>query len=123
MNADQIENFRKMLAQLEGIHQEMGVALKKNPDKSASAFKVKFVNAVLKQASDVLGSSAPDIGFDGFDPDDLPTASDVSMVVTQFIECAEKVRTENIGRSSGYWFWKADGAFTNIPTAPPKGVK
>src|SRR5690242_198369 len=98
MNLAAIEIFRKMLAQLDALHQEMGSAAKKSPDKTVSAFKVKFANKVLEQAVGILGDSAPALGFSQFDLDDLPTASDVSFIVTQFVECAEKIRCENIKR-------------------------
>ena len=121
MKADEVEAFRKMAAQLDALHQEMLTASKKSPDKPVSAFKVKFVNAVLAQADDVLGASRPALGFSQFDEEDLPTASDMSLIITQYVECAEKVRCENISRHyDGVWHWRVAGSTTEIVTSPPR---
>src|SRR5438270_6604875 len=55
MNAEQVELFRKMAAQLDALHQEATAASKKHPDKPVSKFKVDLANAVLEAAKGVLG--------------------------------------------------------------------
>jgi hypothetical protein len=124
MNAEQVEAFRAMAAQLDALHQEASAAAKKAPDKSVSAFKINLANNILKSAKAVLGKSAPVLGFESFDIDDLPTNSDLSFVVTQFVECAEKVRSENVQRlHNGVWYWTISGAMSQIAAAPPRGSK
>jgi len=117
MKEKQVEEFRKMVAQLGALHQEMTAAAKKGADKPINAFKVKLINTVLAQANSVLGEARPQLGFDAFDDVDLPSASDVSFIVTQYVECAEKVRQENIRKAyDNVWYWKD----TEIVTTPPK---
>ncbi|WP_448034236.1 hypothetical protein [Bradyrhizobium liaoningense] len=124
MNHQEVEEFRKMAAQLDALHLEALAASKKSPDKPVSAFKVNLANSVLEQAKRVLGPSAPAMDFVKFDKDDLPTNSDLSFIVTQFVECAEKVRAENIQRrANGTWYWNISGAFSDIVAAAPKGVR
>lgn len=124
MTEDEIENFRKMAAQLDALHQEATAASKKQPDKPVSKFKVDLANSVLETARNVLGDSAPALDFEKFDVDDLPTNSDLSFVVSQFVECAEKLKAQNIKRSfNGIWYWHLSGALTDIVAAPPKGVR
>lgn len=124
MNHEEVEVFRKMAAQLDALHLEAIAASKKSPDKPVSAFKVNLANSVLEHAKRVLGSSAPALDFVNFEKDDLPTNSDMSFVVTQFVECAEKVRSENIQRrSNGVWYWHVSGSFTEIVAAAPKGAR
>lgn len=124
MNQQEVEAFRKMAAQLDALHLEALAASKKSPDKPVSAFKVNLANSVLEQAKRVLGSSAPAMDFVKFDKDDLATNSDLSFIVTQFVECAEKVRSENIQRrGNGTWYWYISGAFSDIVAAAPKGVR
>src|ERR1700749_288763 len=98
MNKREPEEFRKMAAQLDGLHSETAASSKKSPDKPVSKFKINLANSILEQATKVLGPSAPSLNFDKFNPDDLPSNSDLSFVVTQFVECVEKVRCENIDR-------------------------
>jgi hypothetical protein len=124
MNADQVEQFRKMAAQLDALHQEATAASKKHPDKPVSKFKVDLANAVLEAAKEVLGTSAPTLSFDRFDTDDLPTNSDLSFVVSQFVECAEKVKAQNIKRlHNGVWYWMVNGSMSEIAAVAPKGVR
>jgi len=121
---EEIEDFRKMAAQLEALHQEATTASKKQPDKAVSKFKVELANSVLGIAKQVLGASAPALDFQKFDVDDLPTNSDLSFIVSQFVECAEKLKAQNIKRRfDGIWFWHVNGDLTDIVAAPPKGVR
>ena len=98
MNGSDVEKFRKMIAQLDALYEEATAASKKAPDKPVSSFKIRIANTILKEANSVLGSSKPGMGFLAFDEDDLPTASDLSFVIAQYVECAEKVRCENISK-------------------------
>jgi hypothetical protein len=124
MNAEQVEQFRKMAAQLDALHQEASAASKKHPDKPVSKFKVDLANAVLAAAKTVLGNSSPTLSFEKFDADDLPTNSDLSFVVSQFVECAEKVKVQNITRyHNGVWYWKVNGSMSEIAAVAPKGVR
>ncbi|WP_407193463.1 hypothetical protein [Bradyrhizobium sp. STM 3566] len=124
MTAEEVEQFRKMAAQLEALHQEATAASKKQPDKPVSKFKVELANSVLETAKQVLGTSAPTLSFERFDTDDLPSNSDVSFVVSQFVECAEKVKAQNIKRHfNGVWYWVVDNATSDIVAVAPKGVR
>ncbi len=123
MTNDEVEEFRKMAAQLDALHQEVTAASKKHPDKPVSKFKVELANGVLDTAKQVLGTSAPSLNFQQFDTDELPTNSDVSFVVSQFVECAEKVKAQNIRRINGVWYWQISGTTTGIAAVAPKGVR
>jgi hypothetical protein len=124
MNAQEVEEFRKMAAQLDALHQEATAASKKHPDKPVSKFKVDLANSVVKTAREALGTSAPALDFEQFNTDDLPTNSDLSFVVTQFVECAEKLKAQNIRRSpNGVWYWQISGGSTDIVATAPKGVR
>ncbi|MDA9401499.1 hypothetical protein XH79_22595 [Bradyrhizobium sp. CCBAU 45389] len=112
-----------MAAQLDALHQEATAASKKHPDKPVSKFKVDLANSVLAAASQVLGPSAPTLNFRQFDTDDLPSNSDLSFVVSQFVECSEKVKAQNIRRINGVWYWVISGAMSGIAAVAPKGVR
>jgi hypothetical protein len=80
MNHTEVEEFRKMAAQLDALHQEATASSKKAPDKPVNKFKVDVANSVIEIARSVLGESAPTLNFEKFDTDDLPTNSDLSFV-------------------------------------------
>ena len=124
MTSEEVEQFRKMAAQLDALHQEATAASKKQPDKPVSKFKVELANSVLETSKKVLGTSAPTLNFERFDADDLPTNSDLSFVVSQFVECTEKVKAQNIQRySNGVWYWKVLNSMSDIVATAPKGVR
>lgn len=92
--------------------------------KPVSKFKVELANSVLEVAKKVLGTSAPALNFEKFNADDLPTNSDLSFVVSQFVECAEKVKAQNIQRMhNGTWYWQVNKSMSNIVAVAPKGVR
>jgi hypothetical protein len=65
--------------------------------------------------------------FEKFNEDDMPTNSDVTLILSQYLSCMEKLRTDNIvsaGHWEGHklvvsWFWKN----TKIETSAPLKIK
>ena len=122
--------FRKLLNQLEGLHLEMASLSKKSYTDAINTFKLKLVNQVLNKANEILGDKyKPFPDFDNFDEDNIPTNSDVSIVLSQYINCMESLREENIYSKIQYtssgsvakicWYWEE----TETETYPPKNIK
>lgn len=114
--------FEKLIVQLEGFHEEMSVLVKKSPGDAVNQFKLKFINDIIKQFNALLGEKyKPFPDFETFLPDDMPSTSDVSFILSQYIECAEKYRADNIEEIDfNEWFWKVDGSKGGIRTTRPK---
>ena len=94
---------------------------RKSPNDAVNAFKIKFVNATLKECNIFFGERyKPFADFDTFSFEDLPSNSDVTFIVSQYIECAEKFRADNIVQSHGFWYWQIRADETKIRTSPPK---
>ncbi|WP_221390031.1 hypothetical protein [Dyadobacter sp. NIV53] len=130
MNNSNIDDFKKILNQLEGLHEEISSLSKKSYTDALNVFKLKLVNQVLVRTNELLGKEyKPFSDFIIFNEDDLPTNSDVTLVLSQYINCMESLREENIFSkieytTSGsvaklYWCWKG----TKIETYPPKNIK
>lgn len=130
MNTENIDEFKKILNQLEGLHEEISTLSKKSYTDALNNFKLKLVNQVLKRTNKLLGKEyKPFDNFEEFNEDDLPTNSDVTLVLSQYINCMESLREENISSkieytTSGsvakiYWSWKG----TKLETYPPKNIK
>lgn len=97
---------------------------RKSPNDAINTFKLKLVNATLKHANEFLGAKyLPFADFDLFSEDDLPTNSDVTFVISQYIECAEKFRSDNIVIHRGVWCWNIDDPNIMLRTAAPKKLK
>jgi hypothetical protein len=125
-----IDDFKKILNQLEGLHEEISTLSKKSYTDPLNLFKLKMSNQVIKRANNLLGENyKPFDDFEQFEEEDLPSNSDVTLVLSQYINCMESLREENISSKieytlSGsvakiYWSWKG----TTIETYPPKNIK
>jgi hypothetical protein len=102
-----IELFEKVYGQLQIIHAEISALSKKSPNDAINEFKLTFVNQVLAQSNKLLkGDMKPLDGFNEFNLDVVPTNSDVVFVVAQYIECLDKLKSDNVKRESfGSWQW------------------
>ncbi|TKI54818.1 hypothetical protein E8L90_04825 [Brevibacillus antibioticus] len=117
-----ISHFEKVEAQLQGLFNEITALSKKKPDDAINKFKLKFVNQIIVEANKILKQEKPFPDFYSFEEDDLPTNSDVVMILSQYISCLEKLRSDNITSNLGSWYWRVKGEQTSIKTAPPKKI-
>lgn len=65
-------------------------------------------------------SAIPD--FETFDVDDVPTTSDVTMVLAQYLEGAERYRSDNVVFSQGSWHYAINGKATDVRAGAPTKV-
>ena len=126
MNRQDIDKFEKTQSQLEGLHKEIGILSRKSPNDSVNKFKLKFINQLLIEANLILiNQYKPLAGFEVFDDNDLPFNSDVVMVLEQYLNCMEKLRSDNI-KKVGFdndWQWNTEEEGVYIRTSPPKKIK
>jgi hypothetical protein len=89
-----------------------------------NVFKIALVNATLTECNVLLGKEyRPFQDFERFSVDDLPTNSDVSMIIAQYLNCLEKLRADNIAQVfSSKWVWLVDDGDEEIRTAPPRKI-
>ncbi|MEH2533909.1 hypothetical protein V1277_006795 [Bradyrhizobium sp. AZCC 1588] len=122
MKRDDVDTFEKLKGQLDSLYEEISTLAKKAPNDAVNSFKIKFVNAVLAQCNTFFGQKyKPFSDFDVFETDELPTNSDVTFILSQYIECAEKFRADNIEYDEfEKWCWKVDNAQFQIKTSPPR---
>ncbi len=125
MTEEQIHNFEKVQAQLDGLHIEISVLSKKSQNDALNKFKLKFVNQTLKEANLILTDKyKPFEDFEKFDDEDLPTNSDVNLILGQYLNCMEKLRTDNIERTGiNKWVWTSNSKATQIITSQPLKLK
>lgn len=120
MNRADVDLFEKLVSQLDGFHQELSISVKKSQNDAVNLFKLNFINGVLRQCNELLGNNyRPFPDFEVFSSDDLPSNSDVTFIISQYIECAEKFRTDNIKHDRLAWYWVVEGD-EKIQTARPK---
>lgn len=119
MKKEEVESFEKLHIQIKGIYAELGILSKKSPDGVINKFKLKFVNQLLKESNLILGENyRPFSDFDFFNDDDLPTNSDVVLVISQYIKCLERLKNDNTYWDGSY-FWRIENSKISIETTRP----
>ncbi|KAA8605646.1 hypothetical protein AL036_18025 [Salipiger aestuarii] len=119
-----IESLEKLIGQLKALHAEVSLLSRKSPSDAVNAFKLKLINKCLAFGNEVLGENyKPFDDFNAFDSDDVPSNSDVTMVIAQYLEEAERYRSDNVMMSNGWYYYKLGGEKSSIRSAPPTWSK
>lgn len=120
---EEIERLEKVIGQLQAAHSEITVLAKKSPSDMLNAFKLKMINKVLQSSNEVLGKKyKPFDDFKQFEEDELPSNSDVTMVLAQYMEEAERYRSDNVITERGHWYYLVNGKVSEIRSGPPSKV-
>jgi hypothetical protein len=73
----------------------------------------------VAECNDLFGESySPLEGFSQFSVDEVPSNSDVTFVLAQYIAAAEKFRSDHVYVSVGRWYYRLDDG-EPLPAAPP----
>jgi len=127
MTQEQVDLFEKLQAQLEGLHIEISALSKKSQNDALNKFKLKFINQILTEANSLLTDNyKPFADFNIFEESDMPSNSDAAMMLTQYLNCFEKLRADNIRQTTkfpAHWFWIIDGKMSDVRTTSPKIIK
>jgi hypothetical protein len=120
---EEVESLEKLIGQLQALHTEISQLAKKSANDGLNTFKLKFVNKVLKLGNDILvGQYKPFDDFSQFEEDQLPTNSDVAMILSQYMEQAERFRSDNVRWDLHAWRYVVDGATSQITAKAPTRV-
>ncbi|SEI13921.1 hypothetical protein SAMN05216228_10265 [Rhizobium tibeticum] len=120
---EEVERLEKLIVQLEGMHSEITQLAKKSPNDGLNLFKLKLVNKVIATGNDILqGRYRPFDHFEQFEEEALPSNSDVTMILAQYMEQAERFRSDNVAIHAHSWRYLVDGKPTDIDAKPPTKV-
>ncbi|MFH2102221.1 MAG: hypothetical protein ABIJ39_02535 [Chloroflexota bacterium] len=110
MNKADVDKFEKLSGQLISVYDEISLLSKKNPNDAVNKFKLKFVNNLIEQSNKFLSDKyRPFEEFNRFDEDDVPQNSDVVFILSQYLQCFEKLRSDNVTYNLGTWYWRVEG--------------
>ncbi|WP_277560372.1 hypothetical protein [Acinetobacter beijerinckii] len=95
---------------LNSMYQEFKDLAKKNPDAVISKGKIKIANRLLEKLCTIFeGKSYSDL-LDLLDENDLPQASDVALILSQYQSAMEQFKEEHYGwsnsESDNIWYVK-----------------
>ena len=115
----EVEVFDKVKPQLHGFNVELKELAKKKPDGAINKFKLKIVNEKLEEANSLLsGTFKPFKDFEVFDEGNLPSNSDVVLILSQYLECLETWRSAHIIYVDYSWYWNTPDGSKLKTTAP-----
>ena len=120
MKKENVEIFEKLYIQIKDIHNELSILSKKSPDGAINKFKLKFINQLLSSANGILDDTyKPFNDFTLFQEDDMPTNSDIVLIISQYIKCLDKFKRDNVEIKSGDWYWVIEKGRESIKTTSP----
>ena len=86
------EDGDHLVKQLRSLHIELASLSKKSPHDAVNKFKLKYINDALSRSNTYLGNRKPFEDFSLFDGEDIPSNSDVTMMLAQYITAIDAVR-------------------------------
>lgn len=118
---EDIQDFERIQSQLRSLHEELGLLSKKTPNDSVNIFKLKLINSIISQANNFFDKrNLPFDDFNQFDIEEMPSNSDVVLILGQYINCMDEGKIEYIRKKFGRWYWCLDKKETEIITSEPK---
>jgi hypothetical protein len=120
---DDIFEFEKLEQQLHSFLDDISELSKKRPNDPLNKFKLKFINATLLKLNGILKDDRPFAEFKQFDVDDLPSNSDVVLLLSQYAAAAHRFRVENTTDDGEDSTWIVRGKDTEIPAGDPDDFK
>ncbi len=108
---------------MEALHEEIAALIRKGPNDAVNKFKLSLINKVVQAANGLLGEKyKPFSDFELFDADSVPSTSDVTLVLAQYLNCMEIFRADNIIQDDmGDWKWRVSGQ--TIQTSAPRKLR
>lgn len=111
----EVEAFMKVLVQAKKVLKDVLELSKKKPNDAVNKFKLGFVNTILEQANSILGKgNKPFDSFKTFSEDDIPTNSDVVLIMSQYVGCLKKFGRDNTSGDLSTYYWIIDGSESDI---------
>lgn len=114
MNSESdIDTFIKLLIQIEEFLEGFIELSKKKPNDAVNKFKLKFINNLLTTSNEIIDvKNKPFEEFESFNEDELPTNSDVVLILSQYVACLKKFGRESSQYYNHVRYWTINGERT-----------
>jgi len=120
---EDIWEFVKLEQQLHSFLAEVSELSKKRPNDPLNKFKLKFINATVSKLNSLLKDDRPFADFKQFDVDDLPSNSDVVVILSQYTAAVHRFRMDNTTDDGDESTWIVRGKETEIISGDPEDFK
>lgn len=117
----EVHRFEKCEAQVQGLYTEIDQLAKKRPNDAVNKFKLKLINQALDLVNEILTDQyKPFSHFSSFDEDELPSNSDVALMLSQYLISLDNLRSDNVEYedADAQWQWVVTGD-VSIPAKEP----
>ena len=107
ISKENVDQYELLTPLLESAYKEMSELSKKKFDAPLNSYKVKVINRIIKPLKEILKSEAVVQFLDILDADDLPTNSDVVLILSQYIEATKLFYDKYyiLNKNNGSWGW------------------
>jgi len=122
-SAADVQDFERLEQQLHSMLTEMSELSKKRANDGLNKFKLKLVNVLLEGINKFLGEQRPFKEFESFDENDIPTNSDVVVMLSQYAAAVYQFRLENTELRGIKWYWPLPGKQGAVATKAPNELK
>lgn len=106
------ERFDVARDQLQSFYDEFVKLSNKKPDGAVNKFKLVHLNGVVRTGNGLLGNGyVPFAGFTEFNEDELPSNSDVVMMLAQYLSQMDRFHVDHSfqeGKYSSHREWLTD---------------
>ena len=104
---NEVNQYQLLLPLLTATYNEIEELSKKKPESPLIAYKVKALNRILNPLKEILKNEDVFEFLDILDSDDLPTNSDVILILSQYREAMDLYHKKYYVRSQrdGSWDW------------------
>lgn len=105
---DKAQTHDNMMPLLKAMYAEFKEISKKKPDSAVNKNKIKIVNRLLEKVRVVLSDELSIDFLDLLDEDDVPQASDVTLIISQYVAAMDAFHEKYYGwnGSDHTWFTK-----------------
>ena len=97
------EKYDLLMPLLNGIYLEMQELSKKKPDTALNEYKIKAINRILIPTKELLQYEDSHSFLDILNSDDLPTNSDVVLILNQYIRAMNMYKSKYFSHSLHDW--------------------
>jgi hypothetical protein len=103
---EKAQTHDNMTPLLKAMYEEFKELSKKKPDSSVSKSKIKIVNRLLEKVRKILVDEESIEFLDLLDEDDVPQASDVTLILSQYVAAMDAFHKQHyVWDGSNYkWF-------------------
>ena len=108
LEEDTVREFEIVRGQVQTFYDEVSVLSKKSPDGKVNRFKLGFINGTLRRATALLGDAyRPFADFESFNDEELPSSSDVGMMLSQYLNSMQRYKRDHTFRDPVLkWLWR-----------------